>query len=340
MKNDHELPGTQKVAAFLLSLDHEARANVLKRLDQRVVIEVAAAMTDLDDSLTPTQGLEDVYSELGVRLNSRVGVTSQRDDDLRIILAASFGDTEADRVLAEILERRRNERPFGFLEEHAVDDVVRALRQESPGVVALVLAHAPPALSAEVLDDCEAARGLDIVRRMTTIVPPGLETLTTVADSLATRLQALDEGPPAHDPSASLKSIAEMLNFSNPDVEKSMLEGIEADDESLASDIREFMFVWEDLAGVDKRAMQKILASVDTRTVAYALKACASSVEENILGNLSSRVQEMVADERELAGAVPLSEVEEARAEVLKGVRSLMESGEYRPARAGEELVN
>ncbi len=340
MKNDQELPGTQKVAAFLLSLSGEEQAEVLKRLDQHVVTEVAAAMTDLDETLVPSEGLEEVYRELGIRLNSRVGVVSQHDDDLHAILAGSFGAAEADRVLGEILERRRNERPFGFLEEFLVGDVVRALRQESPGVVALVLAHASPALSAEVLGDCESARGLDIVRRMTSIVPPGIDTLTTVANSLATRLQLLVEGPPSHDPNTSLKSIAEMLNFSNPDVEKSMLEGIEAEDENVASDIREFMFVWDDLATVDKRAMQRILASVDTRTVAYALKACPQNVEDNILGNLSSRVREMVADERELAGAVPLSEVEEARTEVLKGVRALMESGEFRPARAGEELVN
>ena len=30
--------------------------------------------------------------------------------------------------------------------------------------------------------------------------------------------------------------------------------------------IREFMFTWNDLAGVDKRGMQKILGSIETRT--------------------------------------------------------------------------
>ena len=47
----------------------------------------------------------------------------------------------------------------------------------------------------------------------------------------------------------------------------------------------------------------------------------------------------MVMDERELAGAVPMTEVLQMRGEVMKAVRDLMESGEFRPARAGEDLV-
>ena len=63
------------------------------------------------------------------------------------------------------------------------------------------------------------------------------------------------------------------------------------------------------------------------------------TVEDNIMANLSSRVKEMVLDERDLAGALPMTEVLQMRGEVMKAVRGLMESGEFRPARAGEDLV-
>jgi len=95
----------------------------------------------------------------------------------------------------------------------------------------------------------------------------------------------------------------------------------------------------EALAELDKRAMQKVLASVDTKTLSISLKGSSARVEENIMANLSSRVREMVKDERDLAGAMSLKEVGLARGEVLKAVRGLMESGEFRPARAGDELV-
>jgi flagellar motor switch protein FliG len=85
--------------------------------------------------------------------------------------------------------------------------------------------------------------------------------------------------------------------------------------------------------------MQKILGSIETRTLALALKASPQDVQDNILSNLSARVRLMVAEEKELAGAVPMTDVQSARGEILKNVRALMESGEFKPARAGAELV-
>jgi flagellar motor switch protein FliG len=122
-------------------------------------------------------------------------------------------------------------------------------------------------------------------------------------------------------------------------VERSVLGGLEEEDAQMVAEIREYMFTWEDLASLDKRAMQKVLTSVDTRTLSIALKGSSTSVEENILSNLSSRVREMVAEERELAGPMPMSEVQVLRDEVMKAVRGLMESGEIKTTRAGEDLV-
>jgi flagellar motor switch protein FliG len=203
-----------------------------------------------------------------------------------------------------------------------------------------VLAHLDPSLSAEVLGSLPPERALALVKRMATLVPPGFETLVVIAQNLAERLKAMAAAPVARDPMTQLKTIAELLNFSQPEVEKTVLEGIQKDDATKATAIRELMFTWENLADLDKRAMQKVLASVDTKTLAISLKGASAPVEENIMGNLSQRVREMVKDERDLAGAMALKDVRVARNEVMKAVRGLMESGEFRPARAGEELVN
>ena len=79
----------------------------------------------------------------------------------------------------------------------------------------------------------------------------------------------------------------------------------------------------------------------DTPEELYALrKAAEPDVETNIMDNLSSRVREMVVEERELAGAKPMSEVVNARSEIMKSVRQLIEAGEIQPAKAGDELVS
>jgi flagellar motor switch protein FliG len=339
MSRRREITGVQKVAAFLLSLDREVSARIMRALDPKVVSDVAEAMTALDAELCTPDAVDQLYADLARTVYQRTGVRPQDDFEMLSILENSFGSAEAERVIGEIHDRRRQEQPFGFLEAIPPEIAVRVLVEESAMVIALVLSHVSPKLSAEVLGAMQPEQALEIVRRMTSIIPPTTEMMLLIADDLSSRLESYSSGPPPRDPSHSLRTVAELLNFSPTDTEKAVLDGLFEEDEEVAQEIREFMFRWENLADLDKRAMQKVLASVDTRTLAMALKACTQAVEENIMNNLSSRVQEMVLDERDIAGAVPMSEVHAARSELMKAVRALIETGELSPTRAGEELV-
>jgi len=338
-RHDDEIPGAQKVAAFLLSLGKDDSASVMRHLDPKVVSDVAEAMTELDPNVCTAESVDSLYEDLARTVYQRTGVRPQDNFELHEILEGTFGADEAQRVIGGIYERRRQEQPFSFVEVLPADSVARVLAEESPAVVALILSHVSPAMSAEVLGVMDAEKGLEIIKRMTTIVPPGIETMLSIADDLQKRLRTTTATPPPRDRTTSLRTVADLLNFSQGDTEKNVLEGLEQEDEEIANEIREYMFAWDDLATVDKRAMQKILASVDTQTLAMSLKASPPAVGANIMANLSSRVREMVVDERDLLGAVPISEVVESRNEILRCVRGLMESGEFSPSRAGEELV-
>jgi len=339
MSHDESSSGAQRAAAFLLSLDKEEAANVLKHLDENVIVEVVEAMGQLDPELTRHESILDLQREFIRSLARPKGARVRSDRELRQMLEQTLGKSTTGSLFDKIRSRLVHERPFIGLESAEPSLIARTLAPESDGVCALVVAHLEPQLAADVLAQLEEQRSLAIVKRMATLVPPGFETLREIAKVLEQRLAEFAADPVAPDPSERLRSVAEILNFSKAEVESRVLQGLDADDGAMAAEIREFMFTWDDLAKVDRRGMQKILASIDTKTLAIALKACSARVEANIMGNLSSRVQEMVKDERELAGPMPMAEVQSSRAEVMKAVRALMESGEFRPARAGEDLV-
>ena len=331
--------GVQRVAAFLLSLEQQDAEKVLRSLPPDLLSEVVEAMSSIDGDLLQADNLNGLYVELARQVNSPRPVSAKSEDELSTMLEQTLGRDASGRVLKTIQERRHRERPFLRIEAAPAGTLAHALESESDAVVALVLAHMAPRLSAQVLGLFDPARSPAIVRRMATLIPPPFETLTGVAGALEAKLA---EGGPAGQADASdkLRTIADLLNSAVGDLSKNVLDAIKAEDESMAEEIREFMFTWEDLATVDGRSMQKILSAVETKTLAMAIKGCSPAVEETVLGNLSSRVREMVADERELAGAVPLSVVEDARSEIMRAVRGLMESGEFQPANSGEELVS
>jgi flagellar motor switch protein FliG len=332
--------GVQKVAALLLSLEKGVAGEVLKHLHPDVLSEVAQAMTDLDDTLRSPQVVDEIWRELALRSSGPKELRPSGEAELGEMLRASVGPQRASDVLEGIRRRRQQEQPFAAIESAPPENLGAVLASESAAMAALVLAHISPTVSAAVLSGLEADRALDIVRRMSTLTPPGSETLQSIAADLEQRLAALGDGPVQTDPSQRLKTIADMLNFTGEEVERSVLEGLTEKDEDTAAEIREFMFTWEDIGSIDKRSMQKILGSVDTRTLSMSLKGASKGVEENVMANLSSRVRDMVREERELAGAVPMVEVQTARKEIMTTVRGLMDSGEFSPARSGEDLVS
>lgn len=340
MSANRELTGAQKAAAFLMSLDKEAAANVIKNIDERVIVEVVEAMGRIEPEMTDVESIKKLEKDFVRWMRKPRGARVRSDEELHKMLEQTLGKHQANDLFEKIQQRLLHERPFLAIEKEPAEFISQALALESDAVASLVLAHLDPSLSAEVLGHMDGEKALSMIRRMATLIPPNFETLVAIAQDLEVRVREIATGPVPPNPQARLRTIAEVLNFSQPEVEKSVLDGINKDDAKMATDIREFMFTWENLADLDKRAMQKVLASVDTKTLSISLKGSSARVEGNIMGNLSARVREMVKDERDLAGQMSLKDVNTARAEVLKAVRGLMESGEFRPARAGEELVS
>jgi flagellar motor switch protein FliG len=335
-----ELNGPEKVATFLLSLDKESSAAVLRHIGREVLTEIADAMTRIDPEVSTHARVVELKRQLAIQATAPAPVKPKKEEELGQFLSDGVGAASSREVVGKIRERRLSERPFLELEQHATGEVARVLADESPAVCAVVLAHIDPAKSAAILGTFDPELALGIVKRMATLVPPGLGMLQAISSNVLERIAEMADGPVAVEPEKRLKTIAAMLNFSNPEIEQSVLEGLSEESEATAQEIREHMFAWGDLATIDKRAMQKILGSVDTRTLSISLKACAPEVEENIMANLSARVRDMVAEERELAGAMPLNEVLAARNQVMTTVRGMIESGEFSPARSGAELVS
>ncbi len=330
--------GVQRVAAFLLALEPAVATSILKSMGADAAKKVARAMIDLDPRLAKDGVVDELFRQLARALHRPRGVAACDAGELRKLLGDAFGK-QGDELYQGVVERRAADRPFLELERFASVDVARVLREESPAVAALVLSNLEPARAAAVLKLLDDEPALDVVRRMVTLEPPNPTIVRAIAADILQRLASAPPPAAGADPAERLKSVAELLNNSAPEMEKKVIESLSADDADMANELREKLFTWEDIGGLNRRAMQKILGTVDTKSLSIALKGCSAAVEKNILGNLSSRVRDMVAEERELAGPLPIGDVQAARDEILKAIRALIEAGEFRPSRGGDQLV-
>jgi flagellar motor switch protein FliG len=333
--------GPRRVAALLLSLDQASAAALLKTLSPDVLPRVADALTALEaegpDSAERTSVWRDIVRELEnpVVLHPR----ARDEDELARFLESGLGKDRAGAVLNQMRESRRLERPFVAIEDARPEHVVKALSTESTAVRALVVGHLPPKLAASVLGLLDAEESFQVVRRLAKRGTTRRETIDVVARTVAAAVAKLAAEPPKTQQSERLRTVAEILSRADKELGRNVLTGLDENDKSLAEGIREAMFTWNDLAKLDRRAMQKVLSTVETGKLAMALKGGPPEVEQNVLSGLSQRVRDMVAEERELLGARPRNEVDAARAELMKGIRSLVESGELSSQASAEGLV-
>ncbi len=107
-----------------------------------------------------------------------------------------------------------------------------------------------------------------------------------------------------------------------------MIASIGERDEALATQIKDLMFVFEDLVLLDGRSMQRVLRDVDGKELAVALKVASEALKQHIYQNMSERAAAALKEELEYLGAVKVKDVEAAHMNIVQRVRALQETNE------------
>ena len=111
--------------------------------------------------------------------------------------------------------------------------------------------------------------------------------------------------------------------------EQQILAELEQSDPELAEQIRNEMFVFDDVVSLDDRTLQQILRNVVPKDLAAGpedgvRRRSATSSSRNV----SERAAQDVLEEIDLLGPTRLSQVEAAQSAIVKIVRELEASGE------------
>jgi flagellar motor switch protein FliG len=333
-----ELSPDKQVAVLLLSIDQELAAKILRSFSDDHLDVVSRAMKSLQELSVDHATIEKVYQDFARRMKSGGMALGDVGTLMEGMLVKAFGEERgldvSQRANHEILARR----PFAMFESLSAEDLTGLLSEEHPQIAAVFLAHLERAKAGKVIACLPEEQRADMIRRVASLDRTPPEVVQRVLDVMRRKVKDLGLTALRSEPQAWVKAAADILNNMGGG-EKQILEKIGESNQAIAAQIRDEMFTFDDLQGLDKRAMQKILGQIDTRMLALALKAVSVPVQENIFSNLSKRAATMLAEERDTLGPTPLSEVLEAQQGILTLVRDLMDRGEISVASKTEELV-
>jgi flagellar motor switch protein FliG len=281
--------------------------------------------------------VEEVVGEFKEMAEAKVTITAGGLERARTLLEESLGGDKAteilDRVTASLIEL-----PFEFLRRADPRQVLSFIQDEHPQTIALVLAYMTPDQAAMVMSGLAEDLQRDVAMRLAVMDRTSPEVVAHVEQMLERKLSTVLQ-PSELSSVGGVQSLVDILNRSDRATERLILEGLENKDSELADEVRQRMFVFEDIAGLDDRSIQLVLRQVDSKELAVALKGVRQEVRNAITRNMSERAGANLVEEIALLGAVRLKTVEEAQGAIVRVVRALEESGQLVLVRSADEFV-
>ena len=328
-------PGARRAAAVLLGLGSDLAANVFRLLDEDEVRKVALGARELRKA--PANAVPDALRTL-IESMDRIGSeTAAGDDMLREVVAKALGNDVVRRAFDGVLPPPQPDEVLGPISEADPEALAMVLIREQPQTIALVLSAIEADRAAAALEKLPAAIRPQVIRRMATIESVAPEVLKEVGQALALELRAVVAGGMRK---VDGKSAALELLRRTPTAQQSeVVAEIEKDDPELAASLKTKLFTFDDLNNISDRDLQTLLRDVDGKVLTTALKGAAPALREKFMRNMSSRAAQLLADDLLALGAVRLSAVEEAQAEIAKVALELSGQGRLTIVRAADKMV-
>jgi len=317
-------PGLRKAAILMVVLGEEAASHVYRNLPEGDVERLTRRIAELEyfDPETAVAVLEEYY-QLTLTQNY---LAAGGPDYAQKLLLKAFGEAGAQRLLHQVSNAmERTAIHLESLQEADPQQLAKFLEVEHPQTIALILAHFHSRqASALLLRLPEEVRG-ETVKRLAQLRQFSPDVAQKVALALNKRLESL--GEQSRRAYAGFKGAADLLNQLEPVASKSILENIEKDDPKMALAIRNLMFTFEDLLGVPEAGVRELLAQLDKKTLALALRGANEELKNLIFKSMSSRAVDMLKEDMEILGAVRSKDVHQAQHEIVDVARRLEGEG-------------
>ena len=314
-------PGSLKVAVLLKAVEKETQDKILHMMSEEERSLIVSNLSQLND-ISPDV-VEKVSQEFTMNFKDELGASAGAGGSQGINKKGSR-DTKKNEKLVKKLDAIRSIDP---------EKLFSVINQEHPQTIAVILSHLKPEIASQILamlpDEDRSEVAVRIVK-LDKVMANWMEEVDQVFEDILTNVE--DEKVYK---TGGIGNLAEILNQSDEETVKLILDAIEDVDEELVVQIKQNMFLFDDLVFVDDRGMQMVLRKVDTKELAVALKAATDEVKDKVFKNMSGRAGKILEEEIESLRATKIKDVENAQQKIADIVQKMESAGELVVMRGG-----
>jgi flagellar motor switch protein FliG len=328
-----EITPAYKAAVIVAQLGPAATRPVFAQMPNEDIQTIAGEVARLKE-VDPTLALEIIREFITYAASTRMAGSGGLDV-ARDLLDLIFDPAEADAMFEQLVSSIA-EPPFHFMRKMDSSQILSFVKDEHPQVIAVLLAYLPSDLASSVLCTLPDETQGSVAGRiglMGRVNPDSVRLVESVLQRKMSNVLVTSETSYI----GGLDPLISIIQRTDRQTEKVLLESIEERDPKLAENIRSHLFLFEDIAKVDDRSLQLILREVSPQDLAMSLKGVSPEVHAKVLRNLSTRAADMLEEELELMGRVRRSNVEEAQGKIVAVIRRLDEKGDIEISIGGGE---
>ena len=319
-----ELTGSVKVAILTRAAGPDAARAILNRLsddERELVVRLQSRLPALPPSLVDRVALEFIETS---------GLPLQIANQGQAAPAESEAGKDAKKAPPKsTLEAVQDMEP---------NQLIQLIKDEHPQTIALILVHLEPSVASEILGRLPEQVMADVALRIANLNKV-LAGMVKEVDKVFEEILKNKDRVSTQE-AGGVGRLAELLNQIDGTIVEQIIDQIEETDADLAEEIKQMMFVFEDVVLVDDKGLQKVLRSVESQELAVALKAASDEVKQKIFRNMSQRAAEILKEEMEVSGAVRMKDVTDAQQKITRIIQDMERKGELIiTGRGGEEFV-
>ncbi len=331
---DLQIDDLEKAAILMLSMGEEAAAKIFKRLKRDEVRKLSGAIAKLQHVSTVEvkwilQQFFGLYQEQsGINGTSRLYL--QRTLDLA--LGPRFARSMLDGLYGEEVGQE-----LQLLQWVPPEVIGSFFAKEHPQLQAVLLSFLPADLSSAVLEVFPPDTHDDLLFRVANLKEINDVMLHELRLTINRCLEFVTEL--AGTQVDGVKQVAEILNRYRGDRGR-VLDTLRQYNQGVAVEVERSMFTFDALARQNAEVLQELFQEIPADQLALALKGTEGNFRKALLGALPKRMAQSLETQIRAQGAIPLSKVEQARADIMQQVRALVEQGSIEFQLFDEQVVS
>lgn len=327
-----DMSGPEKAAILMITIGLELAATIFKFLRQdeveRIVLEIAKIST------VPIDKRDAVVQEAYQRAIALKYINEGGIEYAKEILERSFGAGQADDMTNRLFAALKHGNPLELVKKTEPAQLLEFIKEEHPQTIALILVYMSPEQAGAVISQLEPELQGEVAMRIAILQKTAPEILEQLDELLGRRLLVSGSD---FTKAGGVQSLAQVMGFVDRETEKNILDGLARRDPAVAEEVKNLLFVFEDIINLDDRAIQRVLKEVDGKDLALALKTANDDLLTRIYKNMSTRAAQTLREDIEVLGPVRVREVGKAQQNVVDVIRTLEENGQIIIARGGKE---